>query len=150
MQSSWAERFIERQPQMRLSRRRTMTSILATAAITVFAACGEPKLVELPTKYQGKDRSAEAAATIAVPEEPVSVGPRGPVSVNLGVATGNPLAAQLESQIRGAVADTIDAAENKQYGEMVALQNGSIQANKEWFPCCDLMANRSKHKFILF
>jgi ABC-type glycerol-3-phosphate transport system substrate-binding protein len=107
-----AKHFIGEKLQMQLSRRRIIAGMLVTAGLNAVAACGEPKLVDLPAEYQDKDQSVEAMPTITVSEEPVSVGPRGPVSVNLGVAAGNPLAAQLESQIRGAVSDAIDDAKN--------------------------------------
>ena len=96
---------------MPLSRRRMMAGALATAA-AVLAACGEPQLVELPEEFQGADDSSEAPLTAVIADAPVSAGPRGPASVNLGVATGNPLAAQLESQVHGAVADAQDVNED--------------------------------------
>lgn len=97
---------------MPLSRRKMMTGALAASAAAVLAACGEPKLVELPGEFQGAGETGDAPPTVVIPEGAVSAGPQGPVSVNLGVATGNPLAAQLESQVHGAVADARAVNEN--------------------------------------
>ncbi len=90
---------------MPLSRRKMLAGAFAASTAAVLAACGEPKLVELPGEFQGAGEPGEAPPTVVIPEGAVSAGPQGPVSVNLGVATGNPLAAQLESQVHGAVAD---------------------------------------------
>ncbi len=90
---------------MPLSRRRMLAGTFAATTAAVLAACGEPKLVDLPDEFQGAGEIGGAPPTVVVPEGAVSAGPQGPVSVNLGVATGNPLAAHLESQVNGAVAD---------------------------------------------
>ncbi len=97
---------------MQLTRRRMMAGTLAAAAAAVLAACGEPQLVDLPDEFQGGGDPGEAPPTAVIPEGTVQTGPRGPVSVNLGVASGNPLAAQLESQVHGAVADAKAANED--------------------------------------
>ena len=97
---------------MPLSRRKIMTGALGASTAAVLAACGEPKLVELPDELQGAGETGDTPPTVVMPEGAVSAGPQGPVSVNLGVATGNPLAAQLESQVHGAVADAKAVNEN--------------------------------------
>jgi ABC-type glycerol-3-phosphate transport system substrate-binding protein len=89
-----------------------LAGAFAATTATVLAACGEPKLVELPGEFQGAGETGDAPPTVVIPEGAVSAGPQGPVSVNLGVATGNPLAAQLESQVHGAVADAKAVNEN--------------------------------------
>jgi ABC-type glycerol-3-phosphate transport system substrate-binding protein len=89
-----------------------LAGAFAATTATVLAACGKPKLVELPGEFQGAGETGDAPPTVVIPEGAVSAGPQGPVSVNLGVATGNPLAAQLESQVHGAVADAKAVNEN--------------------------------------
>lgn len=82
-----------------------MAGAFAATTAAVLAACGEPQLVDLPDQFQGDGDPTDAPPTAVISEGSVNAGPQGPVSVNLGVATGNPLAAQLESQVHGAVAD---------------------------------------------
>jgi hypothetical protein len=92
-----------------LSRRRMLAASLAAAA-PLLAACGEPKLVELPAEFQGAtDLPVEPPPTPVITNSAPDTAPRGPISVNLGVATGSPAAARLESLVHGAVGDATAA-----------------------------------------
>ncbi len=84
--------------------------LAATLAAAVLAACGEPQLVELPAEFQGAtDLPVEPPPTPVITNGAPATAPRGPVSVNLGIASGSPVAARLESLVHGAVADATAA-----------------------------------------
>ena len=93
-----------------VSRRKLLKGLAAGSAVALLAACGEPTTAELPPEVKAKldpqgTPPEPAVTTVAAPSQ---VKPEGPVSLTLGIATGNVMTAQMESTKNAAVADVQD------------------------------------------
>lgn len=93
--------------------------------MTLLAACGEPELVELPPEIAAKvapptpepGEPTASPTTPTVPPLPAvtvssAVKPKGPVTLTVGVPSGNQFLAPTESLIHAAVADVKDETED--------------------------------------
>ncbi len=108
-----------------ISRRRFLGGLVAGATTVVLAACGEPELVELPEEIAEMLSTATPdAGAPTVPPAPAvtassAVKPRGPVTLTVGVPSGNQFLAPIESLIHSALADVKDENED---GDLDVIQ----------------------------
>lgn len=84
-----------------------MKGLAAGSAVALLAACGEPTTAELPPDIKVKlaPQGAPPEPAVTTVAAPSQVEPEGPVSLTLGIATGNIMTAHIESTINAAVAD---------------------------------------------